>query len=192
MKAVVLHEYGGIDQLRYEEVPIPEPGSDEVLAKVAATSINPIDWKMRSGAAKDRFPLKFPVILGRDVAGTVVKTGANVRSPQPGQKVIGLVNASYAECLIARAEHLTVLPDGLELENSAALPLVTTTGAQLIQRMRLKQGDIVLVTGAVGSVGRSAVYMAKTQGARVIAGVKAKQKGSTDALSSYPLVRPRS
>jgi len=182
MKAVRLHAYGGVDQLRYEDVPTPEPGPDEVLVKVAATSVNPIDWKLRSGAAKDRMPLTFPAILGRDVAGTVVKTGTNVRNPQPGQKVIGLVNSSYAEYLTARADHLTVIPDGLDLEQSAALPLVVTTGAQLLQHMQLKRGDLVLVTGALGNVARTAVYVAKTQGARVIAGVKTEQKKDASSL----------
>src|SRR5205085_1237232 len=97
MKAVRLHAYGGVDQLRYEDVPTPEPGPDEALVKVAATSVNPIDWKLRSGAAKAIMPLKFPAILGRDVAGTVVRTGANVRNLQPGQKVIGIANSTYAE-----------------------------------------------------------------------------------------------
>jgi NADPH:quinone reductase-like Zn-dependent oxidoreductase len=182
MKAVRLHAYGGVDQLRYEEVPTPEPQPDEVLVKVAATSVNPIDWKIRSGAAKDRMPVNFPAILGRDVAGTVAKAGRNVRSPQSGQRVMGIVNGSYAEYVTARAEHLTVIPDGLELEDSAAVPLVTTTGAQLIQHIQPKRGDLVLVTGALGSVGRSAVYMAKHQGARVIAGVKAEQKEQASSL----------
>jgi NADPH:quinone reductase-like Zn-dependent oxidoreductase len=182
MKAVRLHAYGGVDQLRYEDVPTPEPGPDEVLIKVAATSVNPIDWKIRSGAAKDRMPVTFPAILGRDVAGTVVKTGANVRNPEPGQKVMGIVNGSYAEYVTARADHLTVIPDGLELEQAAALPLVVTTGAELIQHIRPKRGDVVLVTGALGNVGRAAVYLAKNQGARVIAGVKTEQKEEANSL----------
>jgi NADPH:quinone reductase-like Zn-dependent oxidoreductase len=182
MKAVRLHGYGGIDQLQYEDVPPPEPGPDEVLVKVGAISVNPIDWKIRSGAAKDRMPLKFPAILGRDVAGTVVKAGMNVRNPEPGQKVMGLVNGSYAEYLTARADHVTVIPDGLELEQAAALPLVVTTGAQLIQQIRPKPGDLLLVTGALGNVGRSAVYLAKNQGARVIAGVKTEQKQEATSL----------
>ena len=188
MKAVRLYAYGGVDQLRYEEVPAPEPGPDEVLVKVAATSVNPIDWKLRSGAAKDRMPLTFPAILGRDVAGTVVKTGENVRSPQPGQQVIGLVNAAYAEYLTARAEHLTVIPDGLDLVESAALPLVVTTGAQLAQRIQPKPGDLVLVTGAIGSVARTALYVAKRHGARVIAGVKAEQKKEANSLGADQVV----
>jgi NADPH:quinone reductase-like Zn-dependent oxidoreductase len=188
MKAVRLHAYGGVDQLRYEDVPMPEPGPDEALVKVAATSVNPIDWKLRSGAAKDRMPLTFPAILGRDVAGTVIRTGTHVRNPQPGQRVIGLVNASYAEYLIARADHLTVLPDGLDLEQSAALPLVVTTGAQLIQHIQPERGDLILITGALGSVGRSAVYVAKTRGARVIAGVKTEQKKDASSLGVEQVV----
>lgn len=188
MKAVRIHGYGGVDQLQYEEVPTPEPGPDEVLVKVAATSINPIDWKLRSGAAKDRMPLTFPAILGRDVAGTVVKTGANVRTLQPGQNVIGLVRSSYAEYLVATESSLTVLPDGLDLLESAALPLVVTTGAQLIQHMRLKRGDLVLVTGALGSVARTAVYVAKTQGARVLAGVKTEQKEEAKSLGAEQVI----
>ncbi len=188
MKAVCLHAYGGVDQLRYEDVPRPEPQADEVLVKVAGTSVNPIDWKIRSGAAKDRFPVNFPAILGRDVAGIVVKTGANVRNPEPGQKVMGLVNGSYAEYLTARADHLTVIPDGLDVEQAAALPLVVTTGAQLIQHMQPKRGDLILVTGALGNVGRSAVYLAKHQGARVIAGVKTEQKEEASSLGADQVV----
>lgn len=188
MKAVLLHAYGGAGQLRYEDVPTPEPGPGEVLVKVAATSVNPIDWKIRSGAVKHRMPIQLPAILGRDVAGAVVKTAANVRTPQPGQKVMGLVNGSYAEYLTAPAEHLTVVPDGLDLEQAAALPLVATTGSQLIQHIQPKPGDIVLVTGALGGVGRSAVYLAKALGARVIAGVKTDQKREAASLNADRVV----
>jgi NADPH:quinone reductase-like Zn-dependent oxidoreductase len=188
MKVVQLHGYGGIDQLRYEDVAVPEPGPNEVLIKVAATSVNPIDWKIRSGAAKDRMPVTFPAILGRDVAGTVVKTGANVRSPKTDQKVIGIVNGSYAEYVTAAADVLTVIPDGVDVQEAAALPLVTTTGGQLMQRIGSKQGDVVLVTGALGGVGRSAVYIAKQQGARVIAGVKTKQKDEAGSLAVSQVV----
>jgi NADPH:quinone reductase-like Zn-dependent oxidoreductase len=96
---------------------------------------------------------------------------------------MGVVNGSYAEYVTARADHLTVVPDGLDLEQAAALPLVVTTGAQLIQHIRPNRGDLVLVTGALGSVGRAAVYLAKNQGARVIAGVKTAQKEQAGSLS---------
>lgn len=188
MKAIRLHGYGGVDQLVYEEAETPEPQGGEVLVKVAATSINPIDWKLRSGHAKHLVNLTFPAILGRDVAGTVVKVGVNVRNPEIGQRVMGLVNASYAEYLVAKAEHLTVIPDGLEMETAAALPLVVTTGAQLAQRMQPKTGQTALITGAVGGVGRSAVYMAQNMGARVIAGVKSSQREEARSLGASQVI----
>ena len=89
MKAVLLHEYGPADNLKYEEVPTPEPGPDEVLIRVAATSVNPIDWKLRSGNYKSFMPLQLPAILGRDVAGEVVKAGAIVSQLRESQKVMG-------------------------------------------------------------------------------------------------------
>src|SRR5437660_6925766 len=109
MKAVRLHGYGGVDQLRYKDVPMPQRGPDQVLVKVAATSVNPIDWKLRSGAAKNYMPLTLPTILGRDVSGIVVKVGANVRNPQLGQTVMGVASESYAEYVAARADDLTVI-----------------------------------------------------------------------------------
>ncbi len=112
MKTVRIHSYGGIDQLRYEEAPIPRPAADEVIIKVDSTSVNPIDLKMRSGEAKDRFPVIFPSILGRDVSGEVVQTGPNVSTFAVGDKVMGLVLESYAEFLTAKAEILTKIPPG--------------------------------------------------------------------------------
>ncbi len=182
MKAVCLHAYGDVDQLRYEEVPTPEPDSKEVLVKVIATSLNPVDWKIRSGAMKQLMRIQFPYILGRDVAGEVVKTGSEVSSLQPGQKVMGYVSQSYAEFLTAPADSLTIVPEGLELEKAGALPLVLTTGAQLIEHIHPKAGETVLVTGALGSVGRAAVYLARQYGARVIVGVRANQKKEAEQL----------
>ncbi len=182
MKAVRLHNYGGPDQLHYEETPIPEPDSSEVLIKVAATSVNPIDWEIRSGSAKDRFPIQFPFIPGRDVAGEIVKTGAGETDLQPGQKVMGLVNKSYAEFLTAAADVLTIIPEGLAMDVAGALPLVLTTGAQLIEHVHPKSGETVLITGALGSVGRAAVYLAKDYGARVIAAVRSSQKKEAESL----------
>jgi NADPH:quinone reductase-like Zn-dependent oxidoreductase len=188
MKAVQLHGYGDVDQLRYEDVPMPKPGPGEVLVKVAVTSVNPIDWKIRRGYLKDVMPLQFPVILGRDVAGEVVETGANVSKWKPGQKVMGLVNRSYAEFLTASAEALAPVPDGLNMEQAGVLPLVTTTGAQLANHAEPKSGDTILITGALGSVGRTAVYTAKQKGARVIAGVRARQKQDAAALRADQVV----
>jgi NADPH:quinone reductase-like Zn-dependent oxidoreductase len=189
MKAVQLHEYGPADNLKYEEVPTPEPGPDEVLVKVAVTSINPIDWKLRSGIYKNFMPLQFPAILGHDVAGEVVKTGANVSQFREGQKVMGFANRSYAEYLTARADILAPVPEGMSMEQAGALPLVALTGAYLIEgAVKPKANDTVLITGAIGGVGRTAVFVAKQRGARVLAGVRGKQKDEAKRLGADEVV----
>jgi NADPH:quinone reductase-like Zn-dependent oxidoreductase len=176
MKAVVLHEYGGPSNLKYEDFPDPVAGPGEVLVRVAATSVNPIDWKMRSGAAKERFPMQFPGILGRDIAGTVRSLGEGVTGFAPGDKVIALGKAAYAELAVVKADEVTHIPEAFDLIQAAALPLVALTGEQLITRgTAIKQGETVLVTGAAGSVGRAAVWTAKKAGAVVIAGVRKSQ-----------------
>jgi NADPH:quinone reductase-like Zn-dependent oxidoreductase len=176
MKAVVLHEYGGPDKLKYEDVPDPVASEGQVLVRMAATSVNPIDYKMRSGAAKDRFPLEFPAILGRDIAGIVRELGPGVTQFKPGDKVMAVGLKTYAELTVVAAKDLALVPDKLDLVKAAALPLVTLTGEQLMTRgARIQAGQTVLVTGAAGGVGRSAVWTAKKAGAKVIAGVKKSQ-----------------
>jgi NADPH:quinone reductase-like Zn-dependent oxidoreductase len=176
MKAVVLHEYGGPDKLKYEDVADPVTGEGELLVRLAATSVNPVDYKMRSGAAKDHFPVEFPGILGRDIAGIVREVGPGVSGFAAGDKVIALGKHSYAELAVVKAQDAALLPDGLDLVEAAALPLVTLTGEQLVTRgTGIRAGQTILVAGAVGSVGRSAVWTAKKAGATVIAGVKKKQ-----------------
>jgi NADPH:quinone reductase-like Zn-dependent oxidoreductase len=177
MKAVQLYGYGDVDQLRYEDAPDPKPQADEILVRVAAASINPVDWKIRQGHLKEMMPLQFPAILGRDVAGEVIETGANVQNFKKGDRVLGLINRGYAELVAAKASAFALVPEGLDLPDAAALPLVTLTGAQLIEKgVKPKAGDKVLVAGAFGGVGRTAVYVAKQHGAFVIAGVKRSQK----------------
>ncbi len=189
MKAVLLKAYGGIDQLSYEDVPTPKPGSGEVLVKVAATSVNPIDWKMRSGVAKERFPVDFPGILGRDVAGEVAEVGPGVTGFTIGQRVMALTTQSYAEYAVVKADSLAPVPDALSFEEAAALPLILLTGAQLIERgVKPKAGQSVLVTGALGSVGRVAAYVAGQHQAQVIAGVKASQLAEAEGLGTPALV----
>jgi NADPH:quinone reductase-like Zn-dependent oxidoreductase len=189
MKAVLLKAYGGVDQLSYEEVPDPKPTAGEVLVKVSATSLNPIDWKIRAGYLKDRMPLQLPAILGRDVAGVVVAVGPDVTRFKEGDKVLGLVNHSYAELLTAKADDLALIPEGLDMDQAAVIPLVTLTGAQLIEKgVKPKAGDLVLVTGALGSVGRTAIYVAKIHGALVIAGVRKSQKQEAQLLEAERVV----
>jgi NADPH:quinone reductase-like Zn-dependent oxidoreductase len=176
MKAIVLSQYGGPEVLEYKDYPDPSPEPDEVLVRVAATSINPFDIKQRSGEAKAFAPITFPGILGIDLAGTVISCGPKVTAFSPGDRVFGMAAHTYAERCVAKAEWLAKIPAGLDLVDAAAIPLVTTTGYQLIMKGALVQrGQSVLVTGALGNVGRSAVFAAKSLGARVIAGVRKKQ-----------------
>jgi NADPH:quinone reductase-like Zn-dependent oxidoreductase len=189
MKAIVLHEYGGPDKLKYEDFPDPIPGEGEVLVRQAATSINPVDLKMRSGEAKERFPVQFPGIIGRDVAGVVRALGPNVTGFAPGDKVIAFAGATYAELVVVKAADLTHLPDGLDLVEAAALPLVTLTGEQLISRgTKIQRGQTVLVTGALGNVGRTAVFVAKKAGAIVIAGVRKQQLTEAAGLGADQVI----
>src|ERR1700709_867815 len=151
MKAIVLHEYGPPKNLKFEDAPNPVPAEGEVLIRVAASSINPVDYKMRSGAAKERFPVEFPAILGRDIAGTIRELGPGVTGFKPGDKVIALGWKAYAELATVKSTDVTLVPDGLDLTEAAALPLVTLTGEQLITRgAKILAGQTVLVTGAVG------------------------------------------
>jgi NADPH:quinone reductase-like Zn-dependent oxidoreductase len=176
MNAVVLHKYGGPEQLKYEVVPDPVPGRGEVLVRVTASSVNPIDYKMRSGSAKERFPLELPAIIGRDISGIVREVGEGVSGFAAGDRVMALTEKAYAELVVVKAKDLAHVPDKLDLVAAAALPLVILTGEQLITLgTKIQAGQTVLVTGAVGGVGRSAVWAAKKAGAIVIAGVRKSQ-----------------
>ena len=189
MKAVVLHAYGDVSELSYEDDDLPEVGPGEVRVRMRATSINPVDWKIRSGAAKELFPLDLPEILGRDLAGEVDEAGAGVTGFAKGMRVMGLANGTYAEYTTAKADVLAPIPDALSFEQAAALPLVLLTGTQLIERAaKLQGGQTILITGAVGSVGRVAVHVARQKGAKVIAGVKASQKEDAATLGAYQIV----
>jgi NADPH:quinone reductase-like Zn-dependent oxidoreductase len=189
MKAVLLYEYGGPEQLRYEETDVPEYGDNEVLVRVKATSINPIDYKLRSGAAKARMPLEFPAILGRDLAGEVVEAGMAVTGFPKGMRVMALANGTYAEYTVVKADVLSPIPETLSFERAASLPLVTLTGTQLIERaVKPQSGQTVLVTGALGGVGRSAVHAARKLGARVWAGVRSGERKAAEELAADRIV----
>ena len=175
MKAVVVHQYGGPEVLKFEDYPDPLPSSGEVLVRVAATSVNPIDYKRRAGLTKDFYPMKFPGLIGVDIAGTVLKIGLGVEEFSVGDQVFAMADDTYAELCVVKASSLAKVPKGLDLIQAAALPLVTTTGNQLLSATGINVGQKVLVVGAAGNVGRSAVFTAKARGATVIAGVLKRQ-----------------
>ena len=127
MKAAVIRKYGGPNELKFEDLPDPVLASAEVLVKTCATSINPIDLKMRSGVLRDFFPGTFPAVLGVDVSGTVAAVSADVKSFSIGDRVFTNARKAYATLCLVKAEELAKVPDGMDLASAAALPTVTTT-----------------------------------------------------------------
>jgi NADPH:quinone reductase-like Zn-dependent oxidoreductase len=190
VKAVRLYEYGGPENLKYEDnAPEPTLSADFVLVETFAASVNPIDWKIRSGARQKDFPLKLPAILGRDVSGVVRAVGSNIRTFKPGDRVLALAEATYAEFVVVEGSVLTHLPDGLNTVDSAAIPLVALTGDQLVRLAAQAQyGQTLVVSGALGSVGRAAVHAAKKLGVQVIAGVRTRQLPEARALEVSDVV----
>ncbi len=188
MRAIVLTEYGPPSALVLRDIPEPTPGPGEIKVRVAAAGLNPIDWKLRGGHYHKYMPLQMPAVLGRDVAGEVVALGEGVTSPRVGARVLGLVNHGYAEYVVAAAGAFAELPAKLDLVDAAALPLVLLTGAQLVEAAGVGVGDTVLVTGATGSVGRVAVYVAKTLGGTVYAGVRGAHAADAAKLGARGVV----
>jgi len=188
MKAIVVHEYGGPEVLKFEEYPDPVPGRGEVLVRVAAASVNPIDYKRRAGLTKDFYPIQFPGLIGVDMSGTVAKVGPGVETFTAGNQVFAMADNTYAELCVVKAEVLADIPEGLDLIEAAALPLVTTTGNQLLSATGIKAGQMVMVVGAVGNVGRSAVFTAKDRGATVIAGVLKRQLNEAKTVGADQVV----
>jgi NADPH:quinone reductase-like Zn-dependent oxidoreductase len=189
MRAAVLVGFGDVDQLELRDVPEPTTGPGEVKVRVVATSINPIDWKLRHGAKRAGLPVQLPAILGRDATGEVVEVGPGVARLRPGARVAGLVTGGYAERVVAKEDAWAEVPANLRLADAAAVPLVALTGSQLVEEaVRPKAGDAVLVTGALGSVGRVAVFVAKGHGARVWAGVRRAQADAARGLGATGVV----
>jgi NADPH:quinone reductase-like Zn-dependent oxidoreductase len=188
MKAIVVHEYGGPEVLKFEEYPDPAAGPGEVLVRVAAASVNPIDYKRRAGLTKDFYPMHFPGLIGVDMAGTVVKIGPGVEGFLVGDRVFAMADNTYAELCDVNAAVLAKVPEGLDLIQAAALPLVTTTGNQLLLATGAKSGQTVMVVGAVGNVGRSAVFTAKQRGATVIAGVLKRQMDKAKTVGADQVI----
>ena len=173
MKAVRIHEYGGREALILEEAPCPEPAKDEVLVRVAATSVNPFDWAVRAGYLNGYYSYTFPLILGLDVSGVVEGVGSEVRSFSIGDSVYARShpskNGAYAEYIALPASAVAMKPRSLDHIQSAAVPHAAFSAWDaLINVANLATGQTVLIHGAAGGVGTFAVQLAKSHGARVI------------------------
>ncbi|KYH06145.1 oxidoreductase [Chryseobacterium cucumeris] len=184
MKAVIVNEAGGVENLQFTEIDKPVIGNDEVLVKVVSVSINPVDVKSRAyeGVVNWIFEEKRPVILGWDISGEVVETGKSVTDFKSGDEVFGMVNFfgkgnAYAEYVAAPAAHLALKPQNITHQQAAAASMAALTAYQaLVDVAGIKKGSKVLVHAASGGVGHFAVQMAKHFGAYVIGISSGKNK----------------
>ena len=179
MRAILMEGYGDPEVMQLAEAPIPEPGAGEVRVKVVAAGVNPADLQLRSGMLARFLPVTFPHIPGYDLAGVVDKLGEGVTDLAVGMRVCGITSrtqGAYAEYVLAPAASIAPIPDSLDFTTAAALPTPALTGVQMVENViRPKPGELVLVTGAVGGVGRFSVYAARRLGARVVGAVRARQ-----------------
>src|SRR5215468_86925 len=191
MKAVYVERVGPPEVLIYGELPEPQPGPNDVLIRVRATSLNRLDVFMREGSHGTS--ITPPQILGRDIAGEVVQVGSAVQGFQPGDRVVASGSGSYAEYALAPATRTFHLPESCSFDAGGALPTAGLTAYQmLINRARVRPGEDVLVMAAGSGVGSYAVQIAKAVGARVIATAgtddklqKAREIGADDVINHY-------
>lgn len=193
MKAVRFHEYGGPDVLRYEDTGRPVPGPGQALIRVAATSFNPVDAGIRSGARQGPFPVELPHVPGTDVAGTVEELGEGSAGVAVGEGIVGFLpivpDGAAAEYVVAAAEILTQAPSRIPLPDAAALPTVGLAAWQMLfEHGRLEAGQRVLVNGAGGAVGSYAVQLAKHAGATVIATAGPRSAARVEAAGADQVV----
>ncbi len=172
MKAIRIHQYGGPEVLAQVEMQRPKPGPNEVLIKIHAASVNPVDWKIRAGHMKDFLPLTLPATLGSDVSGTVEEVGLGASRFKQGDEVyasLGLEGGGYAEYAVAKEEMVAEKPSTLDHVQTAAIPVAGLTAWQtLFEVAQLRAGQKVLIHAAAGGVGNFAVQFAKAKGAYVI------------------------
>jgi NADPH:quinone reductase-like Zn-dependent oxidoreductase len=174
MKAVRVHEYGGPEVLKYENAPRPRPVAGEVLVRIHAAGVNPMDWKIRSGFFKDVIAYPMPMIPGWDVSGVVEATGSNVTRLKRGDEVYGqpdvVRNGTYAEFVVVPESELALKPTSIDHVHAASVPIAAMTAWQgLFDVGGLRTGQKVLIHGAAGGVGSFAVQLARWKGAFITA-----------------------
>ncbi|WBB80510.1 NADP-dependent oxidoreductase [Micromonospora sp. WMMD882] len=188
MRAVLLHEYGDPTLLRVADQPEPTAGPGQLLVRVAAAAVNPVDLQVRSGEHAAHVRVPFPMILGWDLAGTVVQVGAGVSAFAPGDPVVAMSAqmatgvGTYAELVALDAALVAPAPRSVPLAHAAALPLAGLTAEQALDVLDLPAGRTLLVTGAAGSVGGFVVELARTRGLEVIAHGRPGDAGTVSAV----------
>ena len=178
MKAIILNEFGGADKLQVAEVAQPQITADQILIKVKAAGLNPVDTKIRSGNHVSCKNLHLPAILGKDMSGVVESVGENVHGFKPGDAVFGCINQTYAEYAVAIPDFITQKPENVSFEAAAAVSLAGFTAYQAINKyLQVRSGQRILIQSAAGGVGHLAVQFAKLNGAFIYGTASGKNGG---------------
>lgn len=165
MKAVRIHQYGGPEVLTLDDIPRPAPGPGQVLVRIRAAGVNPIDWKIRAGFMKDVMPLELPVTLGFDFSGEIESPGPGVTQFKNGDPVYGTANGTFAEYVVAGLAEVAPKPASIDHVHAASIPVSAKTAWQaLFDVGGLTAGGKALIHGAAGSVGSFAVQLARAKG----------------------------
>lgn len=193
MKAVVIEQYGEKEELKEMNVPDPVPGEHQVVVKLKATSINPIDWKLRAGYLKQMMDWEFPIILGWDAAGIITEVGSAVTEWRIGDEVFARPETTrfgtYAEYTLVDDHLLAALPVGISFQQAASIPLAGLTAWQaLFDHGQLKEGEKVLIHAGAGGVGSLAIQLAKNAGAYVITTASDKNKEFVESLGADEVI----
>jgi NADPH:quinone reductase-like Zn-dependent oxidoreductase len=172
MQRIQYHQYGGPDVMRLESYRLPAPGKGEIMVRVKAASINPLDWKLRQGFMKIMMGRHFPRAMGSDFSGVVEAGGPGVVGLSPGDEVLGTTpmkaSGAFAESLISTSNLVIKKPAALSFPDAAALPSIGVTAWRaLVDAGKLKAGQAVFINGAAGGVGQAAIWIAKALGAVV-------------------------
>ncbi len=189
MKAIVCKRYGSADVLQVRDLPEPKPRTNQVLIQVKACSVNPVDWKIRSGALIIKTGLKPPKILGSDFAGVIKPTGSQVNEYRVGDEVWGKFDSfkggAYAQMVVANSKNISKKPKNLDFFQAASMPNVALTALQaMINKGHLHKGQHVMVNGASGGVGQMAVQIAKAMDCHVTAVCSGKNKALVESLGA--------
>ena len=192
MKAVRIHAFGGPEVLQLDEIATPTPQAGEVLVKVAAASVNPVDWKIRQGYLQAHFNQSLPIALGEDFAGVVAAVGANVTDVKVGDEVYGSVPAirggACAEFVVAQSNEYALKPASLDFAQAASLGVAALTAWQAFDAADLSAGQKVLIHAAAGGVGSMAVQLAKARGAYVIGTASARNTEFVKSLGADEVI----
>ena len=194
MRAMIINSYGPPDVLRQADIAVPNAGPDQLLIKVKAAGVNPIDWKIRKGNFKLITGRRFPRILGTDIAGIVKETGKNIRDFQAGDAVMAMVNVmagqgGYAEFAVTRGKYTCKKPENLSFVEAAAVPGSAVTALQVLhRRARLNKGHRLLINGASGGVGIYGVQIAKILGAEITGVCSGRNKDLVTSLGAHRVI----